>query len=481
MEILMARFFFDTKRILNSLIMKNCAFGCILFFHLLCIYSYAQNSTQGNTSKLNVTKIHNEADTASITLSLKDCLQYASKNQPALNQSLIDESIAHRNNAIALSGWLPQISGAASYQQYFQLPTSFANLGGSYQAFQAGVHYNAIPSLTVSQTLFSNDVLFAARAIKLNNLEAQQITTSTKIEMVSGVTKAFYDLLLSIQQIGVYKEDTARLKKNLSDAFSQYENGIVDQVDYKMANISLNNSLSQLQTATETVGAKYASLQQLMGFPPEKKFAVLFDTVQMMRDIYIDTTIQLEFEKRIEYQVLETAKKIQMESTHYYQLGFLPSLSAFYDYDLAYENNAYSDLYKNSYPYSFFGLQLTLPIFTGFKRNENLSKSKLIERRIDWDEVNLKLGIYTQYKQAMASYKSNFYFLNKQRENESMALEVYSIVKMQYQQGIKAYIDVIISESDLQTSEINYLNALFHLLESKIDLEKAMGNIPTNI
>jgi len=38
-----------------------------------------------------------------------------------------------------------------------------------------------------------------------------------------------------------------------------------------------------------------------------------------------------------------------------------------------------------------------------------------------------------------------------------------------------------VAESDLQTSEIGYLNALFQLLQSKIDLEKAMGDIPTNI
>ena len=59
----------------------------------------------------------------------------------------------------------------------------------------------------------------------------------------------------------------------------------------------------------------------------------------------------------------------------------------------------------------------------------------------------------------------------------AMAREVYNIVKLQYSEGVKAYLDVIVAESDLQTSEINYLNAMFHLLESKIDLEQALGEI----
>jgi outer membrane protein TolC len=201
----------------------------------------------------------------------------------------------------------------------------------------------------------------------------------------------------------------------------------------------------------------------------------------MMQDIYVDTTARLQFEKRIEYQELQTARRIQRETTMYYQLGFLPSLSANYNYYQEFESNKFSDLYSKAYPYSMFGLQLNIPIFTGLRRIENVHKSRLQEQRIDWDEVNLRLQIYTQYSQALASYKSNLYYLHQQGDNVEMAREVYNIVKLQYSEGVKAYLDVIIAESDLQTSEINYLNALFQLLESKVDLEKAMGDIPTEI
>ena len=451
----------------------------VIFFLILSLNTYSQQSVQNNPRL--TTEGEMGMDTSSTVLSLTECLKYALKNQPALNQSMIDEAIAHANNAIALSGWLPQVTGAASYDHYFQLPTTFANLNGSLSGFQSGVTNVAIPSVTASQALFTTDLLLAVKASKLNILESKQITASVKIDVVSGVTKAFYDLLLSIQQIGVYKEDTARLKKNQSDAYSRYKSGIVDKVDYKQATISLNNSLSQLKTATEAIQAKYASLKQLMGYPAEKRFTVKFDTVQMMQEIYIDTNARLQFEKRIEYQELETAKRIQRETTLYYQLGFLPSLSAFYNYNYEFESNSYSDLYAKAYPYSLFGLQLNIPIFTGFRRNENVHKAKLQERRTDWDEINLKLEIYTQYKQAIASYKSNLYYLETQRENVAMAREVYDIVKLQYREGVKAYLDVIVAESDLRTSEINYLNALFSLLESKIDLEQAMGDIPTDI
>ena len=239
--------------------------------------------------------------------------------------------------------------------------------------------------------------------------------------------------------------------------------------------------MSRLKSATETVSAKYAALQQLMGYPSNRRFSVRFDTAKMLQEIYVDTLASLQFEKRIEYRQLQTFKKLQRETTLYYQLGFLPSLSAFYNYNYEFESNKFSDLYSHAYPYSLFGLQLNIPLFTGFRRNENIHKARLQEQRTDWDDINLRLGIYAQYQQALANYKSNLYYLHAQGENVEMAREVYTIVQLQYREGVKAYLDVIVAESDLQTSEINYLNALFQLLESKIDLEKAMGDIPTEI
>jgi outer membrane protein TolC len=409
-------------------------------------------------------------------LSLEDCIHFALKNQPALKQSLIDESIAHTNNLIGLSGWMPQVMGSATFDHYFQLPIAFS---GNTE-FPSGTFYSATPSITASQTLFSSDVLFAARAAHLFTEYSKQNTVYTKINLVSNVTKSFYDLLLTIQQINVLKEDTARLGKNERDTYHQYKSGLVDKVDNKQAKIALNNAVAQLKNAMETVGAKYSTLKQYIGFPDKQEFTVEFDTTEMLQEVYFDTTEMLDYSKRIEYQQLLVSKRLQRETTSYYQLSFLPSLSAFYNYTPEYQSDTYSTLFNQSYPYSLFGLSLNLPIFQGFKRLENIHKAKLEEQRTDWDIVNTKLGINAEYVHALADYKSNYMNLHEQGENVQLAKEVYNIVQLQYKEGVKTYLNVIVAETDLRTSQINYLGALFQLLSSKIDLQKALGDININ-
>jgi outer membrane protein TolC len=123
------------------------------------------------------------------------------------------------------------------------------------------------------------------------------------------------------------------------------------------------------------------------------------------------------------------------------------------------------------------GLNLAIPIFQGGKRLQNLSKARLQADRADLDIVNSRNTINTEYVQALASYKSNYTNWEFLKQNVDLAKDVYKVVSLQYREGIKTYLDVIVAQSDLRTAELNYYNALFQLLSSKIDLQKSLGTL----
>ncbi|MNL87038.1 hypothetical protein D3C87_2160110 [compost metagenome] len=51
------------------------------------------------------------------------------------------------------------------------------------------------------------------------------------------------------------------------------------------------------------------------------------------------------------------------------------------------------------------------------------------------------------------------------------------MIQLQYKSGIKTYLEVVTSETDLRLARINYYNALYLVLASKIDVQKALGQI----
>ncbi|TDX02003.1 TolC family protein [Dinghuibacter silviterrae] len=409
---------------------------------------------------------------------LDQCIAYALKHEPTLNEAILSQAVQHSTNAISLAGWLPQVNASGNLQHYIQQPTTFVSNGaGGYTKEKTGVVNTFIPTLSVTQAIFSPTLLSAAKIAPLYNKAALQVTDSTQIGVVTSVSKGFYNLLLTLEQIDVLKEDTARLDKNLSDTYHQYIGGIVDETDYDEAKIELNNSKAQLKQSTENVLPQYAALKQVMGFPPDSQFNVRFDTAQMMRDVAFDTTQALQYDKRIEFQQLMTAKNIQQQLTRYYRTAWLPTLSAFYDYNYEFESNTTSNFFAQSYPNSYIGLSLSIPIFTGFARAQSLHRAHLQEQELDFEQVRLVSEIYSEYTAALANYKGNYYNLEMMQENTDLARRTYKIVSLQYNQGVVAYLNVITAESNLISSEIGYLNALFQLLSSKIDLQKAMGYI----
>jgi outer membrane protein TolC len=421
----------------------------------------------------------NPADTAGV-LSLDQCVVYALKHEPFINMSIVNVAIVRATNAINTSGWLPQVNVTGSFTHYNTLPTGFFTDSGKIVNSKTGVINTVTPTLGVTQTIFNPALLYAVRAAPLYVKQAQQITDSTKIEIIAAVSKSFYSLLNTLEQINVFKEDTARLNKNVSDTYHQYISGVADKTNYNEAVITLNNSLFSLRQAIENVRPQYAQLKQVMGYPATQQFNVLYDTVQMKNDIAFDTTQQLQFERRIEYQVLQTSKQLQLQTVNYYRHAWLPTVGAFFNYENEYESNQFSNLFARSYPFNYEGLSLTLPIFTGFARTNNIKKARLQYDLLDWQEVELKSQIWTDYATAVSNYKSNLYNLGVSQENTGLAKETYDIVQLQYLQGVVPYLNVITAESNLITSELTYETSLFQVLSSKIDLEKAMGIITVN-
>ncbi len=411
------------------------------------------------------------------SLSLRQCIDYALQHQPALQQSLVRTNIAKASNAISLSGWYPQVGVTANLNHYLQRPTALSNVNGNEVPIKTSVVNTSTPGVGVTQTIFSPSLLYASKAAPLNLKEAQQATDSVKIELVSEVSRSFYSLLLTLQQIDVLKEDTARLGESMRTAYHQFVGGIVDETDYEQATVTLNTSMVQLKQAAESVQPQYAALKQLMGYPPEQQFNVNYDSTEMLKNIDIDTAEQLQYDKRIELKQLATQKSLQQQLTKYYQKAYFPTLSAFYNYNYAFQNNSFSKLYADAYPNSLIGLTLSVPVFTGFSRVQNLRRSKLQGQMLDWTEVNLRSAIYSEYKTALANYKSNIYNLKQMKDNVALSRRVYFVVDLQYKQGLTPYLNVITAESNLRTSELTYLNALFQVLSSKIDWQKAMGDI----
>jgi outer membrane protein TolC len=168
--------------------------GIFFFFLLLITFPVMAQSSQRADS------------TESFTLD--QCIDYAFKHQPGLNRAYLNQIITKTTNAINVSGWYPQVSLGGNFTHYFELPTALTVDSQNNSApikVHTGVENTFIPALSVTQAIFSPGLIYASKSVKLYVKQSEQITDSAKIDVVTNVSKAFYNLLLTIAQIDVLK------------------------------------------------------------------------------------------------------------------------------------------------------------------------------------------------------------------------------------------------------------------------------------
>ena len=134
-----------------------------------------------------------------------------------------------------------------------------------------------------------------------------------------------------------------------------------------------------------------------MGYPSSKDFELVYDSAQMANEIFLDTLQNVNYSSRIEIQLLETQKKLQQYNLQYYKWSFLPEVSAFGNYNLNFLNNKFSKLYNQSYPNSYAGILLSIPIFQGGKRLQQIKQAELEVRQVDNSITSIQNNINTQY------------------------------------------------------------------------------------
>lgn len=404
---------------------------------------------------------------------LQQCVQYAIDHQPLVKQAQLQEEIIAYTIRSRLADWYPQIGGTYSLQHNFQRSTSYFN--GT--PIPVGVKNTSTGQLYLDQTLFNRDVLLANRTQGDVRLQVRQATEAEKIDITVNVSKAYYDIITTQQQIKVAAENIERLQKSLEDAYYRYQAGVADKTDYKRAQIALNNTKATKQANEAALKAKLENLKNYMGYPAAAPLSIVYDSLQMEREAGFDTLQLPDFSRRIEYQQLLTQKRLQQANVVYQRNAFLPNVSATAVYNFNYLNNNFGKLYTNNYPNSFIGLTAGIPIFQGGKRRANVRAAELTVSQIDLELTNLENQINSQYATAISNYKGSLANYLASKENVALAQEVYDVINLQYKAGVKTYLEVINAETDLRTSQINYFDALNQVLAAKVDAERALGLI----
>jgi outer membrane protein len=422
-------------------------------------------------------------DTGTYSFTVADCVNYAYNHQHDVINANLDVKSAEYHVKEIIGQGLPQLNGSANFFDYLIIPTTL--IPGSFIGQQGnvklkfGVTYQSTLSVTASQILFDPSYIVGLQGRKTYQQLYDRSYTRSKIEANVGVTKAYYLVLVGIEELKLTQANIDEIKQQMDETVARNKQGLVEKIDVDRIVYQYNSLITSKENTIRTLALNYQLLKFQMGMPIDRQLTLK----DKLEDVQLDATgaeaanDTTVYRQRIEYGLLETQKTLNEYDVKLKKGQFLPKLTANANYSPSYQNNDFGSLYSTNFPSSYVGLSLTVPIFTGFQHSNQLKQSQITVLKSENDLYDMKNNINLQISQARTSYVNGLQSLNDQKKNMALANEILRVSKIKYEQGVGSSIEVTQAQTSVREADDLYIQGLYNALVSKVDLDKAYGRI----
>ena len=429
-----------------------------------------------------------KAQTENLTkFSLQEAQSYALENSYTVKGSDYDLKVAKKKVWEAISTGLPQVSANAEYSKNLDIAVSllpaeiFGGNAGEYTPVKFGQTYASSATINVDQKIFDGSYIVGLGAAKIFVQLSQNTKAKSEIEVKDAVAQAYYNVLVARENFKTIEENLAITTKTHFETKAYYENGFREELDVDQVMLMLKRSENKLSDAKRAISNALIMLKFTMGYEVEQEIELKNDLETFITPLRIAkaNSTDIDIENHIDYKIVDTQLKAQKLIVRNEQAGYLPNISAFYNYGKNTSTDA-SNVYKSNVSWfksSMIGLKLNVPIFTGFNRRSKIKQEKIKYRKIEDQkfntEQNLKKDLNISHN-SLVNAKENY-------ENDLKGLEIakriYDRTLIKFNEGVSTSTDLSNIEEQYLNSHTAYINSTLNLLNSKVAFDKALGKL----
>ncbi|HUM50919.1 MAG TPA: TolC family protein [Chitinophagales bacterium] len=418
---------------------------------------------------------------AQTTYTLQQCINFALKNHRSLKVADNDVKVAYARKKEGQSAYFPQINGLVKWDYNMQLqksllPDELTIPGTTNKEVAFGNKFNTLLGVQLDQFLYNKSYIDGINAIKPSYELSELKKVKTEEEVIYNTVVAYYQILFINEQEKLLLQNQTRLSKTIPIVKLQYEKGVAKKMDVDRVQVNLNNILANQEIIKTKKELAFNNLKYNMSFSLDSTIAIDTNYSKELIDLntYSDTA---NIKNKIELKLLR--KNLQLQSVLYKktQAAYFPVLSFYAKYAGQTLGNKFAESFKHWSPIAALGIKLEVPIFDGFRTQSALKQARLniesIKENVSMTEEGLKLQMKnseTQYSEAVKNIDIN-------KTNMDLARNILDVVTLQFQKGVIGYSDLLSSESAYKEAELNYLSSYVDLLNAKLEIDKANGNL----
>jgi len=425
------------------------------------------------------------AQSDSSSFSLQQAKEYALANSDKIKNAVLDLDIANEKVKETRAIGLPQINGTGSFNNFLNLPVqvvsaTFMNPNANPDdlvSFRAGTNYSASANIQATQLIFNGSYIVGLQVSKFYTQFRTTNIAKTKEDVLVNVTQA-YQMLVAAKANLKFIDSIVLITNSLVEKQRNYlELGLMTQEDMDQLDFALSTAKNNQLTAVLQVKNTFSLLKLTMGYPQENDLEIT-ETIESLLLQNTNSTSSFSIQNNLTYQLLNEQKMLNEYALKEKKYSSLPSLSAVAQHGYNAYRNEFDFFGKGDwFAQTFWGLQLSVPIFSSGRNKARIGQSQFEIKKNEYAIHEFEQTLTYQEKQATNNVESAKEQMKLQEENIQLAQRIYENAVVKEQIGKVNSILVSQKYNQLIQSQAQYINAILTLFNAQLQLEQLHNNV----
>ena len=410
---------------------------------------------------------------------LKQCIDYSLQNHLSNQVYKNNSEIAKQQGREAIAGYLPQVNLNTNMDDNLKLATSIipaGPFGPEPQKFQMGQKYVTGTTAQLDQVIYDQSMIYGIKANQPNKELAVLNEKQNQETLIYNTTAAYIETVIYAEKIRILSNNETKYKELLNIKKLQYEKGTATQIDYNRILVTYKNIVAEKTLAETNRELGLNKLKDAMGMTLEESFTII-DSLDYGRLIPDSDINQFDVSQLFTYKINTQKIRLQEIDVKRKKAAFMPTLTGYARYGAQSYSQTRSTLFQTWFDYSAIGVKLSIPVFSGFRKESQLKQSQLNLLNLQKNFMITNNTLRLQALNANTQLKKSYNDVTNNKENLTLAQEVFDITNLQYQKGTGTLTELLNSEYSLKEAQNNYITSMLNLLSSTLNNEKANGTL----
>jgi outer membrane protein TolC len=423
-----------------------------------------------------------------LPLSFEQCVEYALKNNYAVKNARLDQLIAEAQVKQTLAIAYPHLNAKADLTNFVVPQSTFVDASkfpgappqpaGTVIPLAFQIDYTSSAALNASQIIFDGSVFVAVQARK-SVLELARRTEEVTEETIRyNVLKAYNSLVIAYKQYDIIKSSLVYARSIERDLEKMRNIGVAEKIDVDRTSVQVNNLATDSMRIGNMLVVSEQVLKYTMGMDINMPIVLTDTNLSNKVDETMDLLTTVEDYNRVpEFKLAQTALEVSQYNLKRYKMAGLPTLAAFGSLGTNYGAINIENLFDiYDYPaYSLWGLTLSMPLFQGFQRTNQVKEAGFNIAKAKNNIDNLKLTIDFKTATARTTLRNSILQVQSQQRNLELSQSILELAQKKYKAGVGSNLEVTTAQSDLLRTQNIFFVAMLDVINADADLKKALG------